>query len=62
MEERNGVVYECSNCGRIKTEYDDVVCSECGLEFVEVRNYDSFTYGDINCIDDILESKRYVFI
>ena len=62
MEERNGVVYECSYCGRIKTEYDDDVCNECGLKFIEVRNYDGFTYEGINCIDDILESKRYVSI
>lgn len=49
---------ECEHCGRVKTEYDDEFCPECGLRFVHATTYTEYTYGDINCIDNILEDKR----
>lgn len=55
---KDGITIECGHCGRLMTEYDDIICDECGLEFVEVQNYTGYTYGGLNCIDNILEDKR----
>ena len=50
---------ECNYCGATEKYIENGgVCCECGLKFVEVQSYTGYAYGDVNCIDNILEDKR----
>ena len=53
--------YFCSRCGRILNQYECknyvCLCMEC-VNMVENEFEDGKPWGDINNIDEILESKR----